>query len=85
MQEKKESIIESAKFYFLNQKYDKAIEIYLEGIKHYNDDPELYFNLGVVYESINDLENAKKCFERVLELDSGFEPAKEHLKGIIGN
>ncbi|MCK4523803.1 tetratricopeptide repeat protein, partial [candidate division WOR-3 bacterium] len=62
MEEKKESVLETAKFYFLNQKYDKAIEIYLEGIKHYPNDAELFFNLGIVYESINDLDNAKQCF-----------------------
>lgn len=85
MEEKKESILETAKFYFLNQKYDKAIEIYREGIEDYPDEPQLYFNLGVVYESINDLENAKKCFEQVLSIDKNFKAAGEHLKEIIGN
>ncbi|MDY6788056.1 MAG: tetratricopeptide repeat protein [bacterium] len=85
MEEKKESILETAKFYFLNQKYDKAIEIYREGLESYPDEPQLYFNLGVVYESINDLENAKECFEKVLSLDKDFKAASDHLKEIIGN
>ncbi len=85
MEEKKESVLETAKFYFLNQKYDKAIEIYLEGIKHYPNDAELFFNLGIVYESINDLDNAKQCFEKVLNLDKSFTLADTHLKQIIGN
>ncbi len=85
MEEKKEAVLESAKFYFLNQKYDKAIDIYLDGIRRYPDDPELYFNLGVVYESINDLENAKKCYEKVLSVDNSFASADIHLKRIIGN
>lgn len=85
MEEKKESILETAKFYFLNQKYDKAIEIYREGLESYPDEPQLYFNLGVVYESINDMENAKECFEKVLSLDKDFTAASDHLKEIIGN
>lgn len=85
MEEKKESILETAKFYFLNQKYDKAIEIYLDGMRSYPNDPEIHFNLGVVYESINDLEKAKDCFERVLSLDPDFSSADKHLKQIIGN
>lgn len=85
MQERKEAILETAKFYFLNQKYDRAIELYDEGIKAYPDDPDLYFNMGIVYESINDQDNAKKCFEKVLAIDNTFTPAREHLEKIIGN
>lgn len=85
MEEKKESILETAKFYFLNQKYDKAIDIYLEGMRLYPNDTQLYFNLGILYESINDLEKAKECFEKVLSLDPGFTSADKHLKQIIGN
>lgn len=83
MNEDKQLILETGKFYFLNQKYDKAIEMFRKGAESFPDDADIYFNLGVAYEGINDLEHAKDCFEKVLEIDREYAEAERHLEKIV--
>ncbi|MDD3804126.1 MAG: tetratricopeptide repeat protein [bacterium] len=83
MQEEKEKILEAGSFYFLNQQFKMAIKIYKKGLKLYEDDKDILFNLGVVYESINNFESAKECFKKVLEKDDSHKQAMRHLEKII--
>ncbi|MGE3063734.1 MAG: tetratricopeptide repeat protein [bacterium] len=83
MQEEKDKLLEAGSFYFLNQQFKMAIRIYRKGLKLYKNDNDLLFNLGVVYESINDFEQAKICFKKVLEKDANHQQAKRHLEKII--
>ena len=83
MQEEKEKVLESGSFYFLNQQFKMAIKIYRKGLKEYENDADLLFNLGIVYESINDTEHAKECFKKILEKDKNHEQARKHLEKII--
>jgi len=83
MQEEKEKILEAGSFYFLNQQFKMAIKIYRKGLKEYEDDSDILFNLGIVYESINNFDSAKECFKKVLEKDRNHEQAKKHLERII--
>jgi len=83
MTEDKQLILETGKFYFLNQKYDKAIEMFKKGVEYFPEDADIHFNLGVAYEGINDLEHAKDCFERVLEINREYAQAEKHLEKIV--
>ncbi|PIP13040.1 MAG: hypothetical protein COX48_05435 [bacterium (Candidatus Stahlbacteria) CG23_combo_of_CG06-09_8_20_14_all_34_7] len=83
MQEEKEKVLEAGSFYFLNQQFKMAIKIYKKGLKEYENDTDLLFNLGIVYESINDIENAKDCFKKILEKEKNHEQAKKHFEKII--
>jgi len=83
MQEEKEKVLEAGSFYFLNQQFKMAIKIYKKGLKEYKNDTDLLFNLGIVYESINDIENAKDCFKKILEKEKNHEQAKKHFEKII--
>jgi len=83
MQEEKEKVLEAGSFYFLNQQFKMAIKIYKKGLKEYENDTDLLFNLGIVFESINDIENAKDCFKKILEKEKNHEQAKKHFEKII--
>jgi len=83
MQEEKDKILEAGSFYYLNQQFKMAIKIYKKGLKVYEDDEDLLYNLGIVYESINNPELAKECFKRVLQKNKNHPQAKRHLEKII--
>lgn len=83
MEPDKEKILEAGFFYFQNQNFKKAIKIFEEGLALFPDDTDIYYNLGIVYESINDIEKAKECFKRVLEIDKNNIDAKKHLENLI--
>jgi tetratricopeptide (TPR) repeat protein len=47
------------------------------------DNPELFYNLGVSSASIGDVENARKYYNRALELDPNFHNAQVNLAVMI--
>jgi tetratricopeptide (TPR) repeat protein len=77
-------LIELGKFYFLNQCYEQAIEKYTEALDLTPNDPDIYYNLGIVYESINRLDEAREMFEKAVDMKGDFEAAREHLDRIVG-
>ncbi|HAF07372.1 MAG: tetratricopeptide repeat protein [bacterium] len=83
MEPDKEKILEAGYFYFHNQNFKEAIKIFEKGLAMFPDDIDIYYNLGIVYESINDIEKAKECFKKVLEIDSENTDAKKHLEKLI--
>jgi len=52
------------------KKYDEAIEAYKHVLKLAPTTKEAYNNLGGIYEKIEDVETAKKCYQKALEIDS---------------
>jgi len=82
--ETEESLIELGKFYFINGKYDKAIEEFKKAIALNPGKSETYYNLGLVYEAKNNLEEARKMYEKAIEIDPNNKLAKEHLEKIVG-
>ena len=81
---KVDQLIEEGKFYFLNQRYEEAIQQFQKAMILHPENPEIYYNLGIVYESINEIPKAKENFEKTLSLDSNFHSAQEHLEKLIG-
>jgi len=82
--EKLEKLVELGKFYFLNEKYDNAISKFKEAIKINDNDAEIYYNLGVVYESKNLPGEASQMYMKALELDPEHKLASKHLEKIVG-
>jgi len=82
--QKVEKLIELGKFYFLNEKYDEAIEKLKEASKIDEKNAEIYYNLGVVYESKNLPDDASQMYTRALELNPSHELASKHLEKIVG-
>jgi len=81
---KSKELIEIAKFHFVHNEYRKALEFYEKALKLDPQNPQIFYNMGIAYESLNDLRNAKQCYEAALKLAPDFEQAKERLSKIIG-
>jgi len=82
--EKVEKLIELGKFYFLNEKYDEAITKFKEAAKIDENNAEIYYNLGIVYESKNLPEEASQMYTKALELNPNHGLASKHLGKIVG-
>jgi tetratricopeptide (TPR) repeat protein len=82
--EKVEKLIELGKFYFLNEKYDEAISKFKEAVKIDENNAEIYYNLGIVYESKNLPEEASQMYTKALDLNPGHKLASKHLEKIVG-
>jgi len=82
--EKAEKLIELGKFYFLNEKYNEAISKFKEAAKIDGNNAEIYYNLGIVYESKNLPEEASQMYMKALELNPGHQLASKHLEKIVG-
>ena len=78
-----EQIIEQGKFYFLNEKYDKAIKEFKEALKLDKDNTEVLYSLGIAYESLNNVSDAAKVYLRTLEIYPEHKLAKEHLDKLL--
>ena len=79
-----QELIELGKFYFLNQKYDQAIEEFQKVIQINSKNPLVFYNLGIVYEAKNMIEKASRMYRRTLELKPDHVFAKEHLDKLVG-
>ena len=77
-------LIEAGKFYFVNGKFDKAIEEFNKALKLNPNDPEIYYNLGLAYESKSKLDEARKMYEKAVEINPNYSLAKQHLSKLIG-
>ncbi len=75
-------LVEEAKFYILNQNYEKAEEILKSLLQESPRDKEILYNLGLLYELTHEWGKAKDFFEKVLELDPDNDQAKEHLERV---
>lgn len=79
-----EFILETATLYFLNSKFDEAIEEFKKVLKLNPASVEAYCGLGLIYENKKQAEEAKKMYEKTLLLDKTNKVAKEHLNKLIG-
>lgn len=57
---------------------NRAIKYLNNKIKHFNHS-EMWLQLGLNYEKINDLENAEKCYRKSMNIDPNYKSAKLFL------
>ncbi len=81
---KLEDLIEVAKFNFLSSRYEQAIKTWEMALKLSPNDAQIYYNMGIAYESLNQLDKAKLYFKRVIEIEPENKQAKQHLEKIVG-
>lgn len=79
-----ELILETATLYFLNSKFDEAVEEFKKVLKLNPASVEAYCGLGLIYENKKQSEEAKKMYEKTLLLDKNNKVAKGHLNKLIG-
>jgi len=87
MVDKKElakDLLELGKFYFFNERYDEALRALQKSLKLDPENPEVYYNTGIVYEAKNDTVSAKEMYLRALELNPKLTLAQERLDKLVG-
>lgn len=77
-------VMEMAKFYFLNSKYDEAVGELKKVLEINPGNAEAYYNLGLIYENKNQVEEARKMYEKALSIDNNYKLAREHMDKLIG-
>jgi Flp pilus assembly protein TadD len=77
-------LLELGKFYFLNNKFQKAIEIFKRLLKEEKTNYDAMYNLGLSYEALNDVDSAKIFYKQALDIKADHKRAKEHLQRLIG-
>ena len=60
----------SIEFFLFDKEYDKAEQKCKEFIKLYPDDPDVYHQLGMIYQQKEDYDKAFASFEKIVERDS---------------
>ena len=83
MNDQYRDLVELSDFYILCQQYDEAIRILRRAEKLCKVDPKLYYNLGIVYEALNEIADARDSFRLALKLNPEFTSAQEHLDRLI--
>ncbi|MBE0432565.1 tetratricopeptide repeat protein [candidate division WOR-3 bacterium] len=78
-----QDLIELSDFYILSQRYDEAIKVLKKAKKIKNTDWRLYYNLGIAYEALHEVNDARAAFRLVLKLDPDHKSAQEHLDTLI--
>lgn len=64
-------------------KYDRYMQvIQADPYNSYGYKAPAYNNLGVLYENLGDLKNAKTCYEYALQANPNYDKAKENLKNV---
>ncbi|MCL2341950.1 MAG: tetratricopeptide repeat protein [Firmicutes bacterium] len=83
---KKPEIYEAAEMlgnlYLEKERFNEALDLYMQALKIYPDKYEIYYNLGIVYTRMNDFEMAKEYYEKAAELNSDFVNSRYRLGQI---
>ncbi|MGM0441550.1 MAG: tetratricopeptide repeat protein [Elusimicrobiota bacterium] len=83
-QQKYENHMEQGKLYFLNEKYKEAIAEYTKALDlDVGKKTEVYYNMGIAYEGMNNTEQAQKTYQEVLNIDPDHQLAKKHLDDML--
>lgn len=62
-------------FYLQQKQYDKAIAVYREAIHFARENPRLWHNMSLAYWQMEDYEEASRCNQQALKLQSDFPEA----------
>jgi tetratricopeptide (TPR) repeat protein len=78
------SHIELGKFYFLNDKYDEAVAEFKKVIEINPANAEAYYNIGLIKESSNLIDEAKEMYQKAVSINSEYKIAKDRLAKLVG-
>ncbi|RKX65571.1 hypothetical protein DRP44_06035 [candidate division TA06 bacterium] len=78
-------LIEEGKFYFLNQKYNEALQYLNKALEKDPANIEVLYTIGIIYESINNPDKALEYFKKVIKIDPQHEDAIIHIHSISEN
>lgn len=58
--------------YVIQQKLDKAADLYEKILRVKKDDAFIFFNLGIIYSKLDKLDKAEENLEKAIEIDEGY-------------
>ncbi|KKL10338.1 hypothetical protein LCGC14_2556860, partial [marine sediment metagenome] len=70
------------KYFFSKQRLDAALAIAVDAVETYPDSPGFRLRLGAVYESAEKYEQARREYEKALEISPGNRHATSRLKRL---
>ena len=70
--------------YFMEKEPEKSVLAYKKAVE-INPNKDYYYNLGCVYLTLKDTENAKKCMIEASKLDTQNDPKIARMRRILGN
>ena len=76
--------MEMGKFYFLNNKYAEAVSEFKKVLELNKNNAEAYYNIGLINETSNNVDEAKKMYSKALSIDPDYKTAREKLNKLIG-
>jgi tetratricopeptide (TPR) repeat protein len=76
--------IELGKFYFLNNKYDEAVSDFKKALEINSGNAEAYYNIGLIKESSNQMDEARKMYSKALAVKPDYEIVRVRLNKLIG-
>lgn len=76
--------MDMGKFYFLNNKFEEAVEMFNKVIEANPLNSEAYYNIGLIKESSNDIEEAKRMYQQALNINKDYAIAQEKLNNLMG-
>lgn len=77
-----EDLLEVGRFYLLNKRYKEAIEIFKKALK-IKEESSIYYQLGIAYEGLNEIDKAKEMYRKSLELNPNFKEANKRLDELV--
>jgi tetratricopeptide (TPR) repeat protein len=79
-----ETILDIAKFYYLNKKYKEALEQFETCLSMDPDNEEILLSIGLIHEVNNEIEKAKDVYQSILKKNPENKPAREKINKLSG-
>ncbi len=79
-----EDPLEPGKFYILNNQYSEAEKFFKNYLETDPGNPEVYYHLGLIYETKHEISLAIDMYEKVLSIQPNHVLAKKHLDKLVG-
>ena len=65
-------------FYTIDN-FEEALEFYQHSLKYFGEQEETLYNIALVYQSLEEAEQARAWVEKIIKINPAYEPAKELL------
>ena len=74
-----------ARKYLLNEKYQEAIDVYLDLLKIKRNEPGYYYSIGVLYDKMGDKQKSLEFAEKAVQIDQNNQKYKQFLLKLLNN
>jgi tetratricopeptide (TPR) repeat protein len=65
-----------------NNMHAEALKAFETALKYVPNEPDVYNNIGILYINLKDYQKAEQAFKKALEIDPGYEKARQNLNGV---